>query len=236
MAAPLISARGLGVRTPRRSILHGVDFDLADGEAVTVVGPNGGGKTTLLRLLLGAVKPSEGGVTRRADLRVGYMPQRLAIDRTMPLTVDRFLGLSGDRRIGDRAAVLERVGLAEHRQVQMTDLSGGEFQRALLARALLRRPNLLVLDEPTQALDHQGETAFYRLIADLRAELGVAVLLVSHDLHVVMGASDRVLCVNGHVCCEGAPDAVSEHPEYRRLFGDSAGAYALYRHEHDHAH
>lgn len=236
MTAPLIEATGLAAVGGGHRILHDVDIAVQPGEIVTVVGPNGSGKTTLLRLLVGALHPSAGTVRRAAGLRIGYVPQRLAIDRTLPLTVDRFLGLAGGTRAA-RAAVLGEVGIPGLGQRQMAALSGGQFQRALLAHAMLRDPHLLVLDEPTQGLDQAGVAGFYALIAALRAARGVAVLMVSHELHVVMRASDRVICLNGHICCEGAPSAVSMAPAYRALFGDGAAeALALYRHTHDHSH
>jgi len=234
--AALIEARGLGFARGGQAILRGVDFRIDRGEIVTVVGPNGSGKSTLLRLLVGAERADAGVVTRAAGLRVGYAPQRLALDHTMPVTVDRFLALSGAAR-PERASALARVGVPELAGRQMIDLSGGQFQRALLAQAILRRPDILVLDEAAQGLDQPGVARFYRLIEELRAEFGCAVLMVSHDLHVVMAASDRVVCLNGHVCCEGAPTVVSAAPEYRALFGlGTQGALALYRHEHDHSH
>ena len=240
MNTPLIEARGLGYRDGPRQILHDIDLAIHPGEIVTIVGPNGAGKTTLLRILIGALRPGRGEVRRRPGLRIGYTPQKLAIDRTMPLTVDRFLKLGGgakDRSGAARAAALEAVGIAGLGPVQVADLSGGELQRAALARAWLRQPGLLVLDEPTQGLDQPGEAAFYRLIERVRRDTGAAVCMVSHDLHVVMSASDRVICLNGHVCCEGAPVQVTAMPEYRALFGlGTQGALALYRHEHDHAH
>jgi len=236
VTTPLIETRGLGYSDGPRHILHDVDLAIRPGEIVTIVGPNGAGKTTLLRALIGALRPSRGEVRRKRGLRIGYTPQKLAIDRTMPLTVDRFLKLGGGGREARRTA-LGAVGIAGLGPVQVTDLSGGELQRAALARALLRRPDLLVLDEPTQGLDQPGEAAFYRLIERVRRDTGAAVCMVSHDLHVVMSASDRVICLNGHVCCEGAPVQVSAMPEYRALFGlGTQGALALYRHEHDHAH
>jgi zinc transport system ATP-binding protein len=234
----LIAARGLSVRYGGAEVLSGVDFRIDRGEIVTVVGPNGSGKSTLLRALLGIVRPAAGRVERQPGLRVGYVPQRLAIDRTLPMTAERLVSLPARQAPAAVAAILERVGLdAGVGRRQVADLSGGQLQRVLLARALLGDPALLVLDEPTQGLDQPGEAAFYRLIEDIRARTGCAVLMVSHDLHVVMAASDRVICLNRHICCEGAPQAVSAAPEYRALFGlGTQGALALYRHEHDHAH
>jgi zinc transport system ATP-binding protein len=233
----LVEATGLGYSDGPRRILYDIDLTICPGEIVTIVGPNGAGKTTLLRALIGAMKPNRGEVRRKPGLRIGYTPQKLAIDRTMPLTVDRFLKLGGGGNGAARRAALETVGIADFGPAQVSDLSGGELQRAALARALLRQPDLLALDEPTQGLDQPGEAAFYRLIERVRRETGAAVCMVSHDLHVVMSASDRVICLNGHVCCEGAPVQVTAMPEYRALFGlGTQGALALYRHEHDHAH
>jgi zinc transport system ATP-binding protein len=236
VSGPLISATGLGVALGGHRVLTGVDISVQAGEIVTIVGPNGSGKSTLLRLLIGAERASAGRISRARGLRIGYVPQRLAIDHTMPLTVARFLGLAGGGHDAQEHA-LARTGIAGLGGRQMIDLSGGQLQRALLAHALLNRPQLLVLDEAAQGLDQPGVARFYRLIEDLRAEMGCGVLMVSHDLHVVMSASDRVICLNGHVCCEGTPTVVSAAPEYRALFGfGTEGALALYRHEHDHAH
>ncbi len=233
----LISAQDISVNFGTGDVLSDVTLAVQAGEIVTILGPNGSGKSTLLRALLGIVPLASGTVSRAPNLRLGYVPQKLTIDRSMPITVRRFLSLP--RRVTDGAATaaLARVGLPQVEQRQMADLSGGQFQRVLLARALLTDPQLLILDEPTQGLDQPGEAAFYRLIAELRAQTGTAVLMVSHDLHVVMAASDRVICLNGHICCEGTPRVVSNAPEYRALFGlGTMGALALYQHDHDHSH
>jgi len=233
----LIAARGLTVRHGGQTVLAGVDFAIAKGEIVTVVGPNGSGKSTLLKALIGLEKAAEGQVTRAPGLRIGYVPQRLHLDPRLPMTVRRFLSLPARASDADAAAALTRVGVPGLEARAMSALSGGQFQRVLLARALLARPEILILDEPTQGLDQPGVAAFYRLIEEVRGETGVAVLMVSHDLHVVMSATDRVVCLNGHVCCEGTPRVVSAAPEYRALFGlGTGGALALYRHVHDHDH
>lgn len=232
----LIDISGLTVRHGANTVLRDVDLTIEKGEIVTIVGPNGSGKSTLLRAIIGAVAPAVGQV-RATGAKIGYVPQKLHIDPTLPMTAIRFLSLP--RRVSRETAVkaLEDAGVPDIGQRQMTDLSGGQFQRVLLARALLTTPDILLLDEPTQGLDQPGSAAFYRQIEDVKERLGCAVLMVSHDLHVVMGASDRVICLNGHVCCHGTPEIVASAPEYRALFGTgTAGALALYRHHHDHSH
>ena len=233
----LIAAESLDVQLGRATVLTGITLQIRAGEIVTLLGPNGSGKSTLLRALLGIIPATKGRVLRQPGLRIGYVPQRLMIDRSLPMTVRRFLSLPTRCSDAVATAALARVGLPGVEAQQMADLSGGQFQRVLLARALLANPQLLVLDEPTQGLDQPGEAAFYRLIAEVRETTGAAILMVSHDLHVVMAASDRVICLNGHICCEGTPRVVSNAPEYRALFGlGTQGALALYQHEHDHHH
>lgn len=238
LAVTLIEADGLTVRRGGSVVLDTVHLSIAPGEIVTVVGPNGSGKSTLVRALIGLERAAAGRVDRRPGLRIGYVPQRLHIDSALPMTVLRFLSLGARATASEALGALARVGVAAPaRSQQMVSLSGGQFQRVLLARALLARPDVLILDEPTQGLDQPGVAAFYRLIADVRDETGCAVVMVSHDLNVVMAASDRVLCLNRHVCCEGTPEVVSAAPEYRALFGLGAGGtMALYRHDHDHEH
>lgn len=233
----LIETQGLELAYSGHTVLRDVNIHVARGEIVTVVGPNGSGKSSLLRALIGAVRPAAGRVIRAPDLRIGYVPQSLSIDTTLPLTVTRFLNLPNriDSDAADKA--LKDAGVPDLAQRQLGALSGGQFQRVLLARALLQEPDILILDEATQGLDQPGAAQFYRQIETVRQTRGCAVLMVSHDLHVVMAASDRVLCFNGHVCCEGTPKVVADAPEYRALFGTGTqGALALYRHHHDHDH
>lgn len=233
----LIDARNLEFGHGGQPVLHGVSFALEPGEIVTIVGPNGSGKSTLLRVLIGALKPQKGKVTRQNGLRIGYVPQKLHIDPTLPITVNRFLNLPHAVAKDTAAEALRTAGVANVGGRQMSQLSGGQFQRVLLARAILSKPHVLMLDEATQGLDQPGSAAFYRQIDAVRRDLGCAVLMVSHELHVVMSASDRVICLNGHICCEGTPEIVSAAPAYRELFGTgTGGALALYRHDHDHGH
>ncbi len=236
-AEALISARGLWLARSGRAILQGVDIDIRPGEIVTLIGPNGAGKTTLVRTLLGLEMPDRGAIVRRPGLVVGYAPQRVEVDRAIPLSVARFVSLAGRPKDEDIERVLGEVGAGQLIERQLSELSGGELQRVVLARALVRSPDLLVLDEPVRGVDYAGEAELYTLIGRLCAERGFGVLLVSHDLHVVMAQSDRVICLNRHVCCSGVPESVALHPEYARLFGPQAArAFGLYHHQHDHRH
>ena len=233
---PLIEARAAGVRRGGRWILHDVDIKVAGGEVVTLIGPNGAGKTTLVRVLLGLLKPDAGTVRRDETASIGYVPQRVHFDPTLPLTVERLMSLTGRRPAEVVAEALEETSVGHLIAARVSDLSGGEFQRVLLARALMRLPNLLILDEPVQGVDYTGEAELYELIGGIVERRGCGVLMVSHDLHIVMAATDRVVCLNRHVCCTGAPEEVVGHDEFRRLFGPNATAAAVYRHTHDHVH
>ena len=234
----LVAAERLEARYGATVALTHVDLTVSAGEIVTLIGPNGAGKSTLVRIILGLMEPSAGRVWRRPGLRIGYLPQRVAIDPVLPLTVRRFLALArpgvAEAQVRD---ALHEVAAAELIDHSVHALSGGEFQRVLLARALLRAPQLVVLDEPAQGVDFGGQIALYDLIGQLRRRHGMGVLMVSHDLHVVMAATDRVICLNRHVCCSGAPEAVSRNPAYTELFGAAAArGLAIYSHDHDHEH
>lgn len=237
---PLVELQGVNLRYGDRPVLSGIDLAIDAGRVTTLVGPNGAGKTSLARIVLGLTTPSAGRIVRQPGLVVGYMPQRLQVDDTLPLSTRRFVGLSG-APAADVAAALARVGVDHLAAAPVQALSGGEFQRALLARALVRRPQLLVLDEPAQGVDITGQNALYGLVGDLRDETGCGVLMISHDLHLVMAGSDRVVCINHHVCCSGAPESVGAHPEFVALFGDGHASratrhVAVYTHHHDHDH
>lgn len=233
----LVEARGIGARVGGRWRVRDVDLTLRRGEIVTLIGPNGGGKSTTAKLILGVLRSDAGSVRRHAGLRVGYVPQKLDIDASLPLSVGRLMRLT--RRHDDAAVAraLAAVGADRLADRPVQTLSGGEFQRVLLARAIVGGPDLLVLDEPVQGVDYASEIALYELIADLRRALDCGILLISHDLHIVMAQTDRVLCLDGHVCCSGTPGTVGADPSYRRLFGlGGADALGVYRHRHDHVH
>ncbi|SJZ88066.1 metal ABC transporter ATP-binding protein [Consotaella salsifontis] len=233
----LVELTGVGVERDGRWLVRGIDLQLRRGEIVTLIGPNGSGKSTTAKTAIGIIEPSVGRVVRTAGLRVGYVPQKLAIDWTMPLSVERLMTLTSRHSRQEIEAALASVGVSHLAQAEVQRLSGGEFQRALLARALIRRPDLLVLDEPVQGVDVAGEAALYDLIRSIRDRTGCGILLISHDLHVVMAATDTVICLNGHVCCRGTPESVASSERYWQLFGHrSSPALALYRHHHDHTH
>jgi len=235
--APLVDASGLSVRRNGRWLIRDIDLRVARGEIVTLIGPNGGGKSTTAKVILGLMPPDRGRLWHARGLRVGYVPQQLSIDWTFPLSVRRLMSLTARQSGPAIRDALAEVQIAHLIDAPVQTLSGGEFQRALLARAILRSPDLLVLDEPVRGIDFNGELAMYDLIARVRTRLNCGVLLISHDLHVVMAESDTVLCLNQHVCCSGSPAHVAAHSSYRELLGPrAAGTLAIYRHHHDHAH
>jgi zinc transport system ATP-binding protein len=234
---PLIELKNSGLKVRDRWLVRGVNLHVNRGEIVTLIGPNGSGKSTTARMALGIKKPSEGNAAKIANLRVGYVPQKLAIDWTLPITVSRFMQLTTKLKKDEIISALKMVSAEHLLNADLQPLSGGEFQRVQLARAIARNPDLLVLDEPVQGVDFNGEIALYQLIEKLRDQLNCGILMISHDLHLVMASTDRVICLNGHVCCEGSPKTVAESNEYQSLFGTHAAAtLAIYHHQHDHKH
>ena len=232
----LIELQEASYRRGARDILRSISLDIGEREIATVIGPNGASKSSLIKMICGVLAPSSGVVKRRSGLRIGYVPQQFHLKSSMPLTVGHFLKLVGT----DKAAVeqaLGKTGVVQLRKAAMQSLSGGELQRVLLARALLRKPRLLVLDEPAQGVDINGQALLYRLIAAVREEQDCSILMVSHDLHLVMAQTDKVICLNQHICCHGEPEHVSQHPEYLKLFGKQfSDDIAVYTHDHDHHH
>ena len=233
----LLSLDGVAVTRGGTPIIRDISFQLQAGEIITIIGPNGAGKSTLIKTALGIIQPDAGAVSRHGSPVIGYVPQAVALDPALPLTVERFLRLGVAAAAAQAESPLELVGAAHLRKASMHAISGGELRRVLLARALMRAPDILTLDQPTAGVDVSGQGALYRLIQEIRDRYQCGILLVSHDLHVVMAATDRVLCLNHHICCSGAPDQVREHPEYLAIFGrQDAAQIGIYRHHHDHDH
>lgn len=237
VAEPLLTAESVSLLIEGREILDGVSLEVSAGQHMTLIGPNGAGKTMLLKVLLGLVAPSSGFVKRRADMTIGYMPQRLHLSPLLPITVDYFLRLSHHGSLSDIEASLRLTDAYLLRQRSLHTLSGGEVQRVLLARALLRHPDLLLLDEPGQNMDVSGQLAMYELIRHIQKEWGCAVLMVSHDLHFVMRQTDQVYCLYHHICCSGKPQEIIESRAFSDLFGPKiAEVMGYYPHTHTHTH
>ena len=239
MSEPLVTLDNVSLTLGKTEVLQQVSLQLFQKRITTLIGPNGAGKTSLAKVVLGLLRPGNGSITRQHGLKIGYMPQRLRIDDSLPLTVDRFLWLADPAHGSERKAALARTGVADLQFAPVQQLSGGEWQRVLLARALLRKAQLLVLDEPAQGVDVIGQNALYGLLSDVRDEMGCGILLISHDLHLVMAGTDDVICLQHHVCCSGTPEAVSRDPAFHDLFAGAqmrAPNLALYTHDHDHAH
>lgn len=232
----LLSVSEVDLDIDQRPVLQGISLQLQRGEIMTLIGLNGSGKTTLLRVILGLLRPDRGRVWLRPGTRIGYMPQRLTVEDTLPLTVARFMTLTrrASRDRVEQALVETGAEYVMYRPLQA--ISGGELQRVMLARALLHEPELLVLDEPVQSVDVIGQQELYDLLGTIRRRRGCAILMVSHDLYLVMPTTDQVICMNHHVCCAGTPDRVSQHPAYLELFGSARPRLAVYRHQHDHHH
>lgn len=233
----LINIENLTIKYHGRTVLNHVSLAIEAGEIVTIVGPNGSGKSSLFKAIIGSIPYQSGEIRKKKGLKIGYVPQKLHLDPAMPMNVERFLRLGKDQNKNNIQKALARYELTDFAKQSLSDLSGGQLQKTLLARAILDKPDILMLDEATQGLDQAGSAQFYQQIEAVRKDTGCAVLMISHELHVVMSASDRVICLNGHICCSGTPDIVASAPEYRALFGlGTGGALALYRHEHDHSH
>ena len=219
-----------------KALIKEVSLEIKQGEIVTLIGPNGSGKSTTAKIALGIYKKIEGRVIRFTE-RIGYVPQKVSVDWTLPIRVIDFMSLTENLKNDQINVALNLTGVDHLKNKSLGNLSGGEFQRVLIARAIAKKPELLVLDEPVQGVDFKGEIALYELIKKISEKLNCGILLISHDLHVVMSATDFVLCLNGHVCCSGKPHVVVKDEKYKELFGDRASnILSLYEHEHDHSH
>ncbi len=231
----LIRADNLSLKYGHLPVIYDVSLEINAGEIVTLIGPNGAGKSSLVRMMIGVLKPDSGQIEHAPDLRIGYVPQKLDTTNSIPMSVARFLGKTGRSEKSKRAKIIEKYGIESLLKLPLASLSGGEMRRVLFAYALMDEPNLLILDEPTAGLDIAATARFYEFTQELRDHSNMAILLVSHDLNVVMKASDRVICLNGHICCQGEPKDVSAAPEYAKMMGIYEPV-AIYEHHHDHQH
>lgn len=233
----LVTANQIGVQFGRKTILTDIHLTVDKGEIVTLIGPNGAGKSTLVKVVVGLIRPTQGSMVLKHAIQIGYMPQKLVVEPSMPLTVDRFLQLANQITRVHVPTVVDELMIGHLLKFPLQSISGGELQRVLLARALLRQPELLVLDEPVQGVDVTGQAELYHLIMQIRDRYQCGILMVSHDLHLVMAGTDSVICLNKHVCCSGSAAAVSQHPEFLSLFGSREPAkLAVYAHRHNHRH
>jgi len=233
----LISAKNVSVLKNQKSILENIDIQINKKDFITIVGPNGAGKTMLLKCLMGFYKPTSGMIERKEKLKIGYMPQSINVINTMPITVKDFITVKKKYDDVSLHKVITEVNLGEIVNKQLSVLSGGEMQRVLLARSLLNNPDLLILDEPAQNLDISGQLNFYKLIQEIYSKRDISILMISHDLHLVMVSTKKVLCLYKHICCSGAPQQIAKDPEFLSMFGkDMANMMSIYQHSHDHDH
>jgi len=232
----LVKLENAGVYKSSKWLVRGVSLELYNGQIVTLIGPNGSGKTTTAKMILNIVNADEGFVTTNTR-KMAYVPQKINIDWTLPLRVIDFMNLTSNISHTKIIEALSLTGVEKLLYNEVRNLSGGEFQRVLLARAIAKKPDLLVLDEPVQGVDFNGEIALYNLINNISDTLNCGILLISHDIHFVMSSTDHVICLNGHICCSGTPSAVAKNPAYIKLFGEhTASTLSLYEHHHDHSH
>ena len=232
----LVKLENAGVQRTSKWLVKGISFEISQGQIVTLIGPNGSGKTTTAKMILNIMNADEGQITRNTD-KMAYVPQKIKIDWTMPLRVIDFMKITNNLNDNQVIESLTTTGVDKLLYNQIHNLSGGEFQRVLIARAIAKKPDLLVLDEPVQGVDYNGEIALYNLIKKISVNLSCGILLISHDMHFVMSTTDHVVCLNGHICCSGTPSSVVKNPEYIKLFGEhNSETLSYYQHHHDHSH
>ena len=237
MENSLIELNNCGVIRSQKWLVRGVSLKVSHGQIVTLIGPNGSGKSTTAKMALGILKPDEGDNYIKNDIKVSYVPQKISIDWSLPLRVIDFMNLIEKFSTHQITDALSMTGIKHLLYHDVRNLSGGEFQRLLMARAISKNPNFMVLDEPVQGVDFNGEIALYNLIKEISVNLNCGILLISHDMHFVMSTTDHVVCLNGHICCSGSPSNVVKNPEYIKLFGEhNSETLSYYQHQHDHSH
>ncbi|MBN8828172.1 MAG: metal ABC transporter ATP-binding protein [Sphingobacteriia bacterium] len=234
----IIELTSVSLKIKQRKILENISFTVKNKEIVTIIGPNGSGKTSLVKIIVGIIDDFSGKINKLPNLNIGYLPQKFVVKDIMPITVRKFINaFINDLTNSEVEEIIKITNIKSLLNTQVSNLSGGELQKVLLARALVTKPNLLVLDEPAQAIDIPGQIELYNLLGEIREKFGISILLVSHDLHIVMKATDKVICINNHICCSGKPEDVSKSKEYLKFIGDAdITALSIYEHHHDHRH
>ncbi len=236
---PLIKVENLSVNLNNKTILKNINFEIMHQQIITIIGPNGAGKSTLLKAILGFIKPSSGKIITHPNLKIGYMPQKIFFSEQIPITVIKFLNLNNNLNIKENIELIQlnkELNIEQLLDKSIHSLSGGELQRVLLAKSLLNKPNLLILDEPTKSIDVNGQAEFYKLCSNLQEKLHCAIIMASHDLNIVMSGINFVICLNKHICCQGLPETISQHKEFIELFGTNLNKLAFYAHHHNHQH
>lgn len=231
----LISIQDLNINFKESKILKNINFDIYPKQIITIIGPNGAGKSTLIKAILGFIQPNSGKITKHSNLKIGYVPQKISFSEQIPITVLKFLKLN-NKDITPYDHINHQLNITSLLNKSIHQISGGELQRVLLAKALYSNPNLLILDEPTNNIDLNGQAEFYKLCTYLQQQLNCAILMASHDLHIVMSGTNSVICLNQHICCHGLPTMVSQNSEFIKLFGNHMAKLAIYHHHHDHFH
>ncbi len=224
----ILSIQNLSFEKDKNQILYDINLSVKKGEMISIIGPNGAGKSTLLKLIIGTHKPTKGTITKKNNLKIGYVPQKINIDSILPLNVAEFSCASDN--------LLEYLDLQNLKDKFLYTLSGGELQRTILCRALTRNPDLLLLDESSQGLDISGILKFYSLIDKINKEMNTSIIMVSHDLNIVLNRTNEVLCLNRHICCKGTPNSISSTQGFLDLFGKDKLDIGLYQHDHNHTH
>lgn len=236
MTESLITATAADLKLGARQVLKNIDFEIKTGEIAIFIGPNGGGKTSLIKMLLGLFQPHKGSIWRKPKLKISYVPQKFELNSFLPLQVERLLNFTKTYSHDELRVALDEVDCGHLLNARVDALSGGELQRILLARAMLSKPDILVLDEALQGVDQAGEVKLNSLISQFSKRNNTAIIMVSHDLHLVMKSTDVVYCIHGHICCRGKPEQIKHMDEFKNIFGSLADQFAVYTHEHDHTH
>ena len=239
MSLPLLDVKKIFLEIDSKYILEDISFQVNSNQIITIIGPNGSGKTSLIKIIIGLINQTSGEVVKKNGLKIGYVPQKFVYNKNLPMSVARFVDYQNNSYLNDQniSFIESLIDINKLFNKQVSSLSGGELQKVLLFRALLSFPDILILDEPTQGVDIQGQLNFYSILSKLRDKFNLSILIVSHDLHFVMKNTDIVICLNNHICCIGKPEEISQNEHFNKIFGENiSNIISLYQHKHNHTH